>query len=69
MLRKGISQFCWSITMTCVIFNEKCIKPLPKCALVHLGLMTPVSTTDAAIQKKMFGSSNNINDIMKVFKS
>ena len=63
--------------MNCVIFNEKCIRPLPKSALVHLQIIAPVSTTDTAIQKKIFGSgmtaliisNREMEDIMKIFKS
>ena len=34
-------------------------KPLPKSVLVPLGLTTVASATDAAIQKKIFGSGHS----------
>ena len=35
------------------------LKPLAKSVLIPLRLTAAASTTDAAIHKKMFGSSNN----------
>ena len=61
------------------------LKPLPKSALIPLGLTTAALATDAAIHKKMFGSgrpsdlasgnttllisNEEMNDIMKIIKS
>ena len=53
------------------------LKPLARSILIPLGLTGTASATDAAIQKKMFGSSFTtlvisnveINDIMKIVKS
>ena len=52
-------------------------KTLAKSVLILLGLTAAASTTNAAIQKKMFGSgvttliisSEEMNDIMKTVKS
>ena len=52
------------------------LKPLAKSVLIPLGLTAAVSTTDAAIHKKMFGSgfttliisNEEMNDIMKIVK-
>ena len=53
------------------------LKPLAKSVLIPLGLTAAASPTDAAIHKKIFGSSvttliisnEEMNDIMKVDKS
>ena len=53
------------------------LKPLAKSVLIPLGLTVAGSATDAAIQKKMFGSSvirliisnEEMNDMMKIVKS
>ena len=53
------------------------LKPLAKSVLIPLGLTLAASATDAAIHKKMFGSSNTrliisneeMDDIMKMIKS
>ena len=53
------------------------LKPLAKSVLIPLALAKAVSATDAAIYKKMFGSSTTIliisneekNDVMKIIKS
>ena len=53
------------------------LKPLAKCVLILLGLITAASVTDAAIHKKKFGSSvttliisnEEMNDIMEIVKS
>ena len=53
------------------------LKPLAKSVSIPLGLTTALSTTDAAIQKKMFGSgvttliilNEEMNDIMNKVKS
>ena len=53
------------------------LKPLAKSVLIHIGLTAAASATNAAIQKKFFGSSmttliisnEEINDIMKIIKS
>ena len=53
------------------------LKPSAKSVLVQLGLTAAASATDAAIHKKMFGSSTaaliisneEMNDIMKKIKS
>ena len=53
------------------------LKPLAKTVLIPLELKTSASATDAAIQKKIFGSSmatltisnEEMNDIMKIAKS
>ena len=53
------------------------LKSLAKSVLIPLGLTAAASETDAAIQKKMFGSgttiliisNEQINDIMKIIKS
>ena len=50
---------------------------LPKSVLVPLGLTAAVSATDAAIEKKIFGSgttrlvssNDNLNDIMTIAES
>ena len=56
----------------------KCVlTPLAKSVLVRLGLTAAVSTTDAAIQNKIFGSgmaaliisNEEMEDIMKIVKS
>ena len=52
-------------------------RPLAKSVLVPLGLTAAASVTDAAIQKKIFGSgttalivsNKEINDVMKIVKS
>ena len=51
--------------------------PLAKNVFVHLGLTAVVSATDAAIEKKIYGSgttklvfsNENLNDVMKIVKS
>ena len=51
--------------------------PLAKSVFVHLGLTAVVSATDAAIEKKIYGSdttklvfsNENLNDVMKIVKS
>ena len=51
--------------------------PLAKSVLIPLGLTAGVSLTDAAIQKKIFGSgmttliisNEEMNDVMKIVKS
>ena len=53
--------------------TENVLKPLAKRVLIPLGLTAAASATDAAIQKKTFGSSmttlnEEVNDIMKVVK-
>ena len=53
------------------------LKPLAKTVLIPLGLTSAAQATDAAIQKKIFGSgtttliisNEKMNDIMKIFKS
>ena len=53
------------------------LKPLAKSILMPLGLTAAISTTDAAIHKKMFGpstttlvfSNEGLKDIMKIIKS
>ena len=53
------------------------LKPLAKSVSIPLGLTTALSTTDAAIQKKMFGSgvttliilNEEMKDIMNKVKS
>ena len=53
------------------------LKPLAKSDLIPLGLTAAASATDAAIQKKIFGSgmttliisNEEMNDIMKTIKS
>ena len=53
------------------------LKPLAKSVSIPLGLTTALSTTDAAIQKKMFGSgvttliilNEEMSDITKKVKS
>ena len=53
------------------------LKPLAKSVLIPLGLTVAGSATDAAIQKKMFGSSvirliisiEEMNDMIKIVKS
>ena len=53
------------------------LKPLAKSILVPLGLTAAASATDAAIQKKIYGSgtttsafsNEDLNDIMKMVKS
>ena len=53
------------------------LKPLANSVLIHLGLPTAPSLTDAAIHKKMFASGNitliisneEMNDIMKISNS
>ena len=53
------------------------LKPLAKIALMQLGLTAAASATDAAIQKKTFGSgmitlliwNEKMDDIMKIIKS
>ena len=53
------------------------LKPLAKSVLIPLGLTAASSATDAAIHKKMFGSSitrliflkEEINDVTKIVKS
>ena len=53
------------------------LKPLAKTVLIPLGLTSAASATDAAIQKKIFGSgtttliisNEEMNDVMKIFKS
>ena len=53
------------------------LKPLAKSVLIPLGVTVAASATNAAIHKKMFGSglttliisNEEINDIMKIFKS
>ena len=46
------------------------LNSLAKSVLIPLGLTTAASATDAAIQKKMFGSGrpSDLNDIMKILK-
>ena len=56
---------------------KKDLKPLAKSLFTPLGLTEAASATDAAIQKKIFGSgmstfiisSEEMDDIMKIFKS
>ena len=53
------------------------LKPLSKTAVIPLGLTATASATDAAIDKKMFGSDTTtliisnveMNDVMKIVKS
>ena len=53
------------------------LKPLAKAFLIPLGLTAALSAIDAAIHKKMFGSSftilitsnEEVNDIMKIVKT
>ena len=53
------------------------LQSLPKSFLVPLGLTAAVSATDAAIEKKIFGSgttrlvssNDNLNDIMTIAES
>ena len=53
--------------------TENVLKPLAKRVLIPIGLTAAGSATDAAIQKKTFGSgmttlNEEVNDIMKVVK-
>ena len=47
------------------------LKPLAKSIFILLGLAASASATDAAIQKKIFGSGTTtlMNDIMKIVES
>ena len=53
------------------------LTPLANSVLVPLGLTTAVSTTDGAIQKKIYGSgmitllfsNEDLNDVMKIIIS
>ena len=44
---------------TGLLFMKNVLKPLAKSSLIQLGLTTSASATDAAIQKKSFGSGMN----------
>ena len=55
---------------------EKVLKPLAKSVLIPVGLTTPASATDAANQKKSFGSgtaliisNEEMDNIIKIVKS
>ena len=41
------------------------LRPLPKGVLIPLALTAPASATDAAIQKKIFGSCTRLSDLPK----
>ena len=64
----------WNITKNWITFNENVLKPLAKSVFIPLGLTAASPATDAAIDKKMFGSGNTtliisneeMNDIMKI---
>ena len=57
--------------------KKNALKPLAKSVLIPLGLTAVASATDAAIQKKIFGSgmttliisNEEMNDIVKIVKS
>ena len=59
------------------LFMKNVLIPLANSVLVPLGLTAAVSTTDAAIQKKIYGSgmitlvfsNEDLNDIMKIIIS
>ena len=62
---------------SCLLLMKNVLKPLAKTVLIPLGLTSAASATDAAIQKKIFGSgtttliisNEEMNDVMKIFKS
>ena len=71
-----LSRLLGPLLKTGLLLIVNVLKPLAKSFLIPLGLTT-VSTTVAAIHKKMFGSdvtaliilNKEMNDIMKIFKS
>ena len=66
-----------TITKHWIAFNESVLKPLAKSISIRLRLTAVALATDAAIDKKMFGSGNTtltilneeMNYIMKIVKS
>ena len=62
---------------TRLLLIENVFKPLAKSFLIPLGLTVAAFATDAAVHKKMLGSSNTtliisnkeMNDVMKILKS
>ena len=62
------------LSKTSFSLMEDVLKPLAKSVLIPLGLRAAVSATDAAIQKKVFGSAMTISNeemdgIMEIIKS
>ena len=51
-----------------LILMKNALTPLAKSVLLPLGLRIAVSTTYAAIQTKIYGSGEEIDDIMKIVK-
>ena len=66
-----------SLLKTGLRLTKNILKPLAKSVLIQLGLTATAPAKDAAIHKKIFGSSmitliisnEEMNDIMKIFKS
>ena len=75
--RGFLGKFLGPLLKTCLPLMKNVLKPLAKSDLIPLGLTAAASATDAAIQKKIFGSgmttliisNEEMNDIMKTIKS
>ena len=72
-----LGRFLGPLLKTDLLLMKNVLKPLAKSVLIPLGLKAEASATDAAIHEKMFGhgntkliiSNDEMNDIMKIFKS
>ena len=72
---KFLGRLLGPLLKTGSLSMKNVLKPLAECVLIPLGLTA--SATDAAIQKKIFGSgmttliisNEEMDDIMKIFKS
>ena len=75
--RGFLGRFLRSLLKTGLELIGNLLKPLSKTAVIPLGLTATASATDAAIDKKMFGSDTTtliisnveMNDVMKIVKS
>ena len=75
--RGFLGRFLGPLLKTGLELIGNLLKPLSKTAVIPLGLTAAASATDAAIDKKMFGSDTTtliisnveINDVMKIVQS
>ena len=75
--RGFLGRFLGPLLKTGLELIGNLLKPLSKTAVIPLGLTATASATDAAIDKKMFGSDTTtliisnveMNDVMKIVKS
>ena len=61
----GFLNFLAPLTRVALPLMKNVFEPLAKSALLPLGLTVVVSPTDAAIQKKLFGSDMGPSDLAK----